>query len=230
MSGVDWVADGVLVSGGGGVSLGVGTLWTSAMAGTGIGSMLGRVGRRRGLLSFSSMTGTALVKNMADTNIPSLPILNCSLCEFTVEDENKLMSHVNYIHGTTGTNQTNPCETTVKELNNLEKVSWEEQRIDDQQMDIEGDTKESSQEAQMYEEQILDDRSRFRDEKVKMKEKQMEEEEIKYQEKKKIESESAKKVERKKSQKKRKKKSIKGKQAQPTSKQLLPKFQMFQKM
>ena len=112
----------------------------------------------------------------------------------------------------------------MKELNNLEKVSWEEQRIDDQQMDIEGDTKESSQEAQMYEEQILDDRSRFRDEKVIMKEKQMEEEEIKYQEKKKIESESAKKVEKKKSQKKRKKKSIKGKQAQPTSKQLPPKF------
>ena len=60
MSGVDWVADGVLVSEGGGVCLGVGTMWTSAMAGTGIGSMLGRVGRRRGLLSFSSMTGTAL--------------------------------------------------------------------------------------------------------------------------------------------------------------------------
>jgi hypothetical protein len=30
------------------------------MAGTGIGSMLDRVGKRRGLLSFSAMTGTAL--------------------------------------------------------------------------------------------------------------------------------------------------------------------------
>ena len=30
------------------------------MAGTGIGSMMGRLGRRRGLTSLSSMTGTAL--------------------------------------------------------------------------------------------------------------------------------------------------------------------------
>ena len=40
--------------------LGVGTAWTSAMAGTGICSMMGRLGRRRGLTSLSSMTGTAL--------------------------------------------------------------------------------------------------------------------------------------------------------------------------
>ena len=45
---------------GGGVRLGVGTAWTSAMAGTGNGSMMGVFGRRRGLVSFSSMTGTAL--------------------------------------------------------------------------------------------------------------------------------------------------------------------------
>ena len=52
--------DGGLVPVGGGVRLGVGTAWTSAMAGTGNGSMMGRLGRRRGLASFSSMTGTAL--------------------------------------------------------------------------------------------------------------------------------------------------------------------------
>ena len=60
MSGVVCVPDGELVPVGGGVRLGVGTVWTSAMAGTGNGSMMGRLGRRRGLTSLSSMTGTAL--------------------------------------------------------------------------------------------------------------------------------------------------------------------------
>ena len=63
----------------------------------------------------------------------SIKLYKCNQCEFSESEKSKLQSHLKYIHGSPTSSEIS-LDDMNEGLENLEKVSWEEQRLDDQQM------------------------------------------------------------------------------------------------
>ena len=103
----------------------------------------------------------------------------CDHCNFSDNDKIKLRNHIKTVHEvcinpSMDVPPANEDRNVNDNLKDLEVVSWEEKRIDDQIMDT--DDKEKQDE----EDTVILERSRFRDEQIMKKEKLREEEEERY--------------------------------------------------
>ena len=115
---------------------------------------------------------------------------NCTHCDYTVKSKKELKTHILSKH-------TELIKKDEANLEGSEKVSFEEKRIDDTLMDT-SDVKQDTPEE-------LIERSKFRDEQIKEKERRIEKEEQKYNEEKRRREENL-EIERKKTLSRRRKK------------------------